>query len=91
MEIKTLPYLISLIASNLQNTIKNINSFMLYYNITLFVYYIKNVTKIMSKKLPIFKFRKQYNQLNIIKYANTSSKSKTSIKNSSSMSLFEST
>ena len=89
-DLKTLPYLISLIASNLHKNVKDINSFMLYYNITLFVYYIKNVSKIMSKKLPIFKFRKQYNQLNIIKYANTSSKSKSTVKNSSSMSLYNS-
>ena len=70
-----------------RNNIDDGNSyrnFMRYYNLTYFIYFIKNLGKIMLKKIHIYKFRKTYKKFHILKYIDKTSSVKTSSKQSRS-------
>lgn len=66
-----------------RNNIYN-DDFMKYYNLSYFIYYIKNLSKIMYKKIPIYKFRKTYDKFHILKYLDKSSSITVSSKQSRS-------
>mgnify|MGYP003338074742 CR=1 FL=1 len=91
----TLNYNLKQIQDIINNIIKNYDKnnmddgvsdrkFMKYYNLTYFIYFIKNLGKIMLKKTHIYKFRKTYKKFHILKYVDKSSSVKTSSKQSRS-------